>query len=58
VEFIHVRDEKILEELRWRKLLVVTDVVDGEGKKELCVMDRQTDGYDEANGGIFATLCW
>jgi hypothetical protein len=27
-------------------------------KKELSVMDRQTDGYDEANEGIFATVCW
>ena len=27
-------------------------------KKELSVMDRQTGGYDEANGGNFATVCW
>jgi len=27
-------------------------------KKELTITDRQTDGYDEANGGIFAAVCW
>jgi hypothetical protein len=31
----------------------------GLGRKtELSVMDRETDGYDEANGGILATVCW
>jgi len=28
------------------------------GKKELSVTDRRTDEYDEANGGIFAAVCW
>jgi len=27
-------------------------------KNELSVTDRQTDGYDEANREIFATVCW